>query len=360
MQRYKRPTWKQNVENCVDSLFVQNFDCVIFAFRANLDWLTLQAIKLVRVGDYYQVTNLWLLLYYREFRRLKITVLHLFGKKCDRTSHKVHPNSRVRLDGDSRHRTFVTAKAIFPSHAALWLTEAHNCPWAGGIALFTPWFLMELKSCCVVMGLAAPGGPMPATQSRGRSLSVHEAQVQRALWLLRGCWAGCELEFCFSLLPSLQVQACLLRCRWGWSSPQGSAWPRALFRSSHWPSACISILLPDTIPFPKFFLKIPQDHHKVQILPALSQQQKAVSICVQTQTGLFKPLGFPGGASGKEPGYQCRTNGMWVRSLGGEGWTWRRAWQPTPVFLPGESHGQRSLAGYSPQGHKESNMTEVT
>lgn len=58
VQRYKRPTWKQNVENCVDSLFVQNFDCVIFAFRANLDWLTLQAIKLVRVGDYYQVTNL--------------------------------------------------------------------------------------------------------------------------------------------------------------------------------------------------------------------------------------------------------------------------------------------------------------
>ena len=39
---------------------------------------------------------------------------------------------------------------------------------------------------------------------------------------------------------------------------------------------------------------------------------------------------------------------------------WRRAWQPTPVFLPGESYGQRSLAGYSPQAHKESDMTEVT
>ena len=39
---------------------------------------------------------------------------------------------------------------------------------------------------------------------------------------------------------------------------------------------------------------------------------------------------------------------------------WRRAQQPTPVFLPGESHGQRSLAGYSPWGHKESDMTEVT
>ena len=39
---------------------------------------------------------------------------------------------------------------------------------------------------------------------------------------------------------------------------------------------------------------------------------------------------------------------------------WRRAWQPTPVFLPGESHGQRSLAGYSPWGHKESGTTEAT
>ena len=42
------------------------------------------------------------------------------------------------------------------------------------------------------------------------------------------------------------------------------------------------------------------------------------------------------------------------RSLGGG------AWKPTPVFLPGESHGRRSLVGYSPQGHKESGMIEVT
>ena len=39
---------------------------------------------------------------------------------------------------------------------------------------------------------------------------------------------------------------------------------------------------------------------------------------------------------------------------------WRRKWQPTPVFSPGEFHGQRSLVGYSPQGHTESDMTEVT
>ena len=38
--------------------------------------------------------------------------------------------------------------------------------------------------------------------------------------------------------------------------------------------------------------------------------------------------------------------------------SWRRAWQPTPVFLPGESHGQRTLAGYSPWGCRESDATE--
>ena len=37
---------------------------------------------------------------------------------------------------------------------------------------------------------------------------------------------------------------------------------------------------------------------------------------------------------------------------------WRKKWQPTPVFLPGKSHGWRSLAGYSPWGHKESDTTE--
>ena len=37
---------------------------------------------------------------------------------------------------------------------------------------------------------------------------------------------------------------------------------------------------------------------------------------------------------------------------------WRRAWLSTPVFLPGEFHGQRSLMGYSPLGHKEWDMTE--
>ena len=39
---------------------------------------------------------------------------------------------------------------------------------------------------------------------------------------------------------------------------------------------------------------------------------------------------------------------------------WRRKWQATPAFFPGESHGQRSLVGYSPRGHRESDLTEHT
>ena len=71
-------------------------------------------------------------------------------------------------------------------------------------------------------------------------------------------------------------------------------------------------------------------------------------------------VGFPGGASGKESSCQWRRPKRrvfetWVRKI-----PWRRAWQPTPAFLPGESHGQRFLAGYSPWGHKESDMTEAT
>ena len=57
--------------------------------------------------------------------------------------------------------------------------------------------------------------------------------------------------------------------------------------------------------------------------------------------------GLPGDANDKEYVCQCRRHKScrfdpWVGKI-----PWRRAWQPTPVFLPGESHGQRSLVGYS-------------
>ena len=63
--------------------------------------------------------------------------------------------------------------------------------------------------------------------------------------------------------------------------------------------------------------------------------------------------GFPGSSMVKNR-LQCGRPGFdpWVRKI-----PWRRKWQPTPVFLPGKSHGQKSLAGYGPWGHKESDMT---
>ena len=64
---------------------------------------------------------------------------------------------------------------------------------------------------------------------------------------------------------------------------------------------------------------------------------------------------FPSGSDGKEsachegrPGFDS-----WVWKI-----PWRRKWQPTPVFLPGKSPGQRSLVGYSPWGPKELGTTE--
>ena len=64
--------------------------------------------------------------------------------------------------------------------------------------------------------------------------------------------------------------------------------------------------------------------------------------------------GFPGGASDKELTCQCRRHKKcqfdpWVGMI-----PWRRVWEPIPVFLPGESHGQRSLAGYCPWDCKKS------
>ena len=53
-------------------------------------------------------------------------------------------------------------------------------------------------------------------------------------------------------------------------------------------------------------------------------------------------MDFPGGASGKDPLAYAGD----IRDLGSI--SWRKAQQPTPVFLSGESHGQRSLVGYSP------------
>ena len=67
-----------------------------------------------------------------------------------------------------------------------------------------------------------------------------------------------------------------------------------------------------------------------------------------THTLTHTHMGFSGGASGKKPACQCKK----CKRCGFNPWVWkipwRRAWQPTPIFLPGECHGQMSLVGYHP------------
>ena len=84
----------------------------------------------------------------------------------------------------------------------------------------------------------------------------------------------------------------------------------------------------------------------------------SIKLKLQTQSiygGLAGGGGLPKWLTGKESTCQCRIPGFdsWLRKV-----PWSRKWQPTTVFLPEKSPGQRSLVGYSPWGHKELDTTE--
>ena len=64
-------------------------------------------------------------------------------------------------------------------------------------------------------------------------------------------------------------------------------------------------------------------------------------------------MSFPGSSAGKESICNAGDLGPWAEKI-----PWRRKWQPTPVILPGESHGQRNLASYSLQDGKGSDKSE--
>ena len=84
--------------------------------------------------------------------------------------------------------------------------------------------------------------------------------------------------------------------------------------------------------------------------------EKQVFSLTEQIVNIYSGLGsFPGSSDCKSVCLQCGRPGFdpWVGMI-----PWRRKWQPTPVFLPRESHGQRSLAGYSPWDRKESDTTE--
>ena len=69
---------------------------------------------------------------------------------------------------------------------------------------------------------------------------------------------------------------------------------------------------------------------------------------------LYSVQGFPGGSDGQASAYNAGDLDL----IPWSGRTSRRKWQPAPVLLPGKSHGQRSMAGYSPWGGKKLDTTE--
>ena len=122
-----------------------------------------------------------------------------------------------------------------------------------------------------------------------------------------------------------------------------------------WPCLCKirrSALLSSFLAFADGHCPLLQSVYSLLILPSIrkkSWKYSGSAIVTYRKKWINNiHLGFPGGASGKEPTCQCRRHKRcrfdpWVRKI-----PWRRAWQPTPVFLPGESYGQRSLGVYSP------------
>ena len=91
-----------------------------------------------------------------------------------------------------------------------------------------------------------------------------------------------------------------------------------------------------------------QLHHSFFVCVCKHSKTFFFFILLADHTHAHISLGLPTRLSGKESAGQCRRRkrfgfSPWVGKI-----PWRRKWQPSPVFLPGKSHGQRSLVGYSP------------
>ena len=117
----------------------------------------------------------------------------------------------------------------------------------------------------------------------------------------------------------------------------------------------ISSKLPKTLSSLQLNLKSQFTSTKGVGLLAILYQDDSVFEALSSDT-----WGFPGGTIGKEPICQHRRHkrrrfSPWVWKV-----PWRRAWQPTPVFLPGKSRRQRNLMGYSQWVHRELDTTKAT
>ena len=151
---------------------------------------------------------------------------------------------------------------------------------------------------------------------------------------------------------------------WGWEVPLSHApcrgprvqceLPRELVPTPPPGLACASFFLPMT--------EMKTEGNGVMC--SLSQVQIMASsghvFSIFYNTLVASHTGLPGGSAVKESPCKAGARGDTVSIPRSGRSPWRRARQPTTVFLPGESHGLRSLAGYSPWGEKESDVTGVT
>ena len=104
---------------------------------------------------------------------------------------------------------------------------------------------------------------------------------------------------------------------------------------------CTGVVLPVVKTLKCFAVVLPKCPGSCPRIPVVNFSVSATEGLMSSNT-----IGFPGDSVGKES--TCNAGEPWVGKI-----PWRRKWQPTPVFLPGESHGQRSLVDYSPQGCKD-------
>ena len=107
--------------------------------------------------------------------------------------------------------------------------------------------------------------------------------------------------------------------------------------------------------FPRIKSYLSEKFWKLFVITHVKAWYKHLPMLMQLKYDLFNQLYFPGGSVIKEPVCQHRRCKFdpWVGKI-----PWRRKWQPTPVFLPEKSHGQRNLVGYSPWGCEKLDMTE--
>ena len=122
-----------------------------------------------------------------------------------------------------------------------------------------------------------------------------------------------------------------------------------------WNATCLEVkpLFPPELFYPCFYFD--QRHlPKFETVVLFSSNSPSSPSTKRFNYKYMKSWAFP--VAQQRTCLQCRGHGFdpWVGKI-----PWRRKQQPTPLFLPGKSHGQRSLVGYSAEGHKELDTTDV-